>query len=223
MFARSLSSRRPSFLSSSSSLENVWRRRQSWTHHHHWPLLSSSSNLEADGPPSWNMMGHAKRWAGGWNQRGYDITEESLYFSSGRPKVVLDGYGPTGFTVSNIVKNMGEHSNKDGSIFFFGSIMAFPNGCFLWNVETAKDITMESLTPILLHRPKIDLLLIGSNSRIPHKQLHQIIEDMRELYSISVEQMEVFNAIGTFNFLNAEDREVAVVLLLDPKTKIRSE
>ena len=69
------------------------------------------------------------KWSG---ERGYDITHESLYFGGrdARPKIVLDGYGPTGFNVSNMIKNMTNKKQDDGSIFLHGSIMAFPHACF---------------------------------------------------------------------------------------------
>ncbi|KAL7567951.1 hypothetical protein ACA910_019661 [Epithemia clementina (nom. ined.)] len=157
------------------------------------------------------------RW--GWNERGYDITYGSLYHSPVRPKVILEGYGPDGFSVSNVVKNVGDMKKTDGSIFMHGSIMAFPHGCFFWNVESVQDITVDSLAPIALHQPKINILLVGSNTLIPHRQMYPIVETMRKKYGISVEKSELFNAIGTFNFLNAEDRDVAVVLLRDPSAK----
>ena len=80
---------------------------------------------------------------------------------------------------------------------------------------------MESLSPIILHQPKIEILVIGCNHTIPNQQLFHIYNEMQDRYSIAVEKVELHNAIGTFNFLNAEDREVAVALLLDPKAKLR--
>ena len=160
------------------------------------------------------------KWSG---ERGYDITHESLYFGGrdARPKIVLDGYGPTGFNVSNMIKNMTNKKQEDGSIFLHGSIMAFPHACFFWNVTRRQDITMESLSPIILYQPKIEILVIGCNHTIPNQQLFHIYNEMQDRYSIAVEKVELHNAIGTFNFLNAEDREVAVALLLDPKAKLR--
>ena len=150
---------------------------------------------------------------GGWSgARGYDITMESLKFGS-RPKVIMDGYTPAGFLVYNTVKKVDtdQKSDGDGAFYFHGSIMAFPFGCFLWKVATVDDITLESLYPVMLHRPAIECLFIGCEQQLPLSELDRIrLAFLKQ--NIVVEQMSVGNAMGTFNILNAEDREVAVAL-----------
>jgi len=57
-----------------------------------------------------------------WNQRGHDITFESLTFGD-RPKVMLQAYAPTGFDVFNCVKKVDEKEEAEsGTMHFNGSI-----------------------------------------------------------------------------------------------------
>jgi uncharacterized protein len=152
-----------------------------------------------------------------WNARGYDITADSLDWSD-KPKVNITGYGPTGFDVLNTVKKISEYETADGTVHYNSSILVFPHGCFLWKVHTVDDITPEALAAVLLHRPKIDYLFLGVHKQhtgggISLENMNRLREALRP---IMIDQMELGNAIGTFNLLNAEDRSVAVGLLLDP-------
>lgn len=142
------------------------------------------------------------------------------------PKVILQGYGPTGFDASNILKNLDSDSDKSGggftqqesgTIHLNGSVLAFPHGCFLWKVESPQEVTLESLAAVLLYRdPKpLEYLFIGcEGDGIPLAELDRIKRAM-QAKSIVVEKLNLANAMGTFNILNAEDRQVAVALVID--------
>ncbi|GKY99300.1 hypothetical protein MPSEU_000885100 [Mayamaea pseudoterrestris] len=148
-----------------------------------------------------------------WGQRGYDITSDLLSFGD-RPKTVLQAYAPTGFDVLNLVKRVDPNEQAEsGTLHMHGSIIAFPFGSFLWNITGPKDVTLESLAPIMLHRPKIEYLFIGCNESIDRKEIDRIQAAMPGLV---VEKMMISNAMGTFNILNAEDRQVCAALVLDP-------
>jgi uncharacterized protein len=149
-----------------------------------------------------------------WNQRGHDITGEALTFGD-RPKVILQGFAPTGFDVNNLVKKVDQNEiSQSGSIHMNGSILAFPFGCFLWNVNTAKDVTLESLAPVMLHRPNLEYLFLGCNQSLDREELDRIkMEFLKQ--NIVVEHLDLATVVGTFNILNAEDRQVAVALVLD--------
>jgi uncharacterized protein len=134
---------------------------------------------------------------------------------SDRPKVILQCYAPSGFDVQNTVKKVDEAEVSDGVVHMNGSILVFPFGCFLWKVESGADVTLESLAPVMLHRPKLDYLFIGCKGKVPSAELDRIQAAFRPL-GIVVEQMTLSNAVGTFNILNAEDRQVAAALVLDP-------
>ena len=157
----------------------------------------------------------------GWTERGYDITADSLDWGD-RPKVVIEAYAPTGFDVQNTVKKIDEKETSDGSVHMNGSILAFPFGCFLWKIASAEEVTLESLAPILLHRPKVEYLFIGCNKKknkqdggVPREEMRRIQTEMLQ-HGIVAEQLALSDAIGTFNILNAEDRQVAVALVIDP-------
>ncbi len=107
-------------------------------------------------------------------------------------------------------------------LLFNSSIIAFPNSCFLWsNISKPKDVTVESLSIVQLLKPSIEYLFIGCDDPLPPRALNQIKREMKEFGSgngvggIVVEQMDVMNAMGTFNILNGEDRRVAVAIVVD--------
>jgi uncharacterized protein len=126
----------------------------------------------------------------------------------------LQAYAPTGFDVVNLVKKIDpDEQAQSGVLHMHGSIIAFPFGAFLWNINSPDEVTMESLAPVLLHRPKLEYLFIGCNERIDHRVIQRIQDAMPGLV---VEKMMVSNAMGTFNILNAEDRQVCAALVLDP-------
>ena len=95
------------------------------------------------------------------------------------------------------------------------------------NVRSVEDLTVESLAPVLLCRPSLEYLFLGSAEPIPP----QLVQDVREGLdkandalggssssnnNIVVEPMDLTNAMGTFNILNGEDRRVAAALILPP-------
>ena len=57
----------------------------------------------------------------GWNQRGYDLTFESLTFGN-RPKCILQGYGPSGFDVFNIVKQIDPNEVSNGTLHMVSAL-----------------------------------------------------------------------------------------------------
>jgi uncharacterized protein len=195
------------------------------------------------------------------DQQHESAQESALLRTSAPPKIVLHGYGPTGFHVMNALKNVQQSpavdgtpgatstaptaptaqgrsagagsSAGDGILHLNGSVLAFPRACFLWNVREAGHITLASLSPVLLHQKpaKIAYLFIGVNPNSVHgggiattgatdarirPSFQHIQNVMYRQHNVVVEVMDLLNAIGTFNVLNAEDRMVAAALLMDP-------
>lgn len=166
---------------------------------------------------------------------GTDLLADSLGFSD-KPKIIFDGYGPSGFDVVNVIplpssrrsnekNNPNNKKNDDdveeenlsslslpSSVHLTGSCLAFPHTCYLWKPEHVKDITVESLEPVLRIKPKIELLFIGCNEVIPPRVLNKIKKSFKKEHVI-VEQQSVANAMASFNILNGEDRNVAVALI----------
>ena len=98
-----------------------------------------------------------------------------------------------------------------------GSILAFPSAVFLWNVRQLEDLDAESLAPILLYRPTLEYLFLGSSKSIPQETIQSIRKELRnDLPNLVVEQLDLSNAMGTFNVLNGEDRSIVVGLILPP-------
>mmetsp|Transcript_25487 Transcript_25487/g.31397 ORF Transcript_25487/g.31397 Transcript_25487/m.31397 type:complete len:211 (-) Transcript_25487:201-833(-) len=155
--------------------------------------------------------------------RGHDFLAESLAHGSKR-KIILDSYYPnTGIDVLGMIEyddleeeNGGRAGDEDKPqhVLMNSSIIALPHSCFLWDVSTPKEVTLESLAIIRLIKPSIEYLFIGCDIPLPPRELNRIKKEMKN-NDIVVEQLDVVNAMGTFNILNGEDRRVAVALIVD--------
>ncbi|VDK87468.1 unnamed protein product [Dibothriocephalus latus] len=113
--------------------------------------------------------------------------------------VYLVGYNQYSFVLSNGVK-------------MYGPVAAFPRNVFSWNVTSPMDINEESLSLFFALEPKLDILLIGKGSAT-EKIDHQGILRCCWKHNVNVEIYPTPTAIGTFNFLNAEERYVAAALI----------
>lgn len=144
---------------------------------------------------------------------GADILESDE--KEERPKIVLDGHAPSGFDVSNMIQKVDEELDvESGNVHMTSSILAFDRACFLWNsVCCAQDVTYESLSPVLIYRPKLKYLFIGCNTPVPN--FNDIKARLKQEAGIVAEQLTIHNAMGTFNILNGEDRSVAAALVLE--------
>ena len=132
---------------------------------------------------------HIIRTFASWQGHGTDLLSDSLDHQGGGdplPKIILKAYGTTGIDVVNSVKNMDpndeELTNSGGVVHYTSSILAFPTSCFLWNVRSAEQLTMESLTPVILYQPSLEYLFIGTTSReiIPPYQLKDIKDKLEQ-------------------------------------------
>mmetsp|Transcript_24066 Transcript_24066/g.51156 ORF Transcript_24066/g.51156 Transcript_24066/m.51156 type:complete len:213 (-) Transcript_24066:213-851(-) len=162
-----------------------------------------------------------RRYKNGWQGHGTDLLNESLAHNDGVPKIILHGHSSSGFDILNMVKNMDQEDEKlrqtGGIVHCTGSILVLPSACFLWNVRQSRDLTVESLAPVLLYRPKLDYLLLGCNLPVDNEQIKSIrMKLRRDNPNLVVELLDVSNAMGTFNVLNGEDRRVAAVFILPP-------
>ena len=108
-----------------------------------------------------------------------------------KPKVTLDSYGPAGFDVTNIIKKVHvEERAESGMIMMNGSILAFPHSCFLWRMEDIAEVTLESLAPVFLHRPKVEYLFIGSETPMQLETMLSMKMTLRES-GITFEQLDL--------------------------------
>jgi len=152
-------------------------------------------------------------------RRGTDLLADSLAHGS-RRKIILESYAPSGVDVKGLVKvggipSEGDLEGEDKIIHMNGSIVAFPDACFLWNVKHPDEITLESLEVVRLYQPTVEYLFIGCDQALPPHELNRIKKEFRKR-EIVTEQMDIMNAMGTFNILNGEDRRVSCVLVIDP-------
>ena len=67
---------------------------------------------------------------------------------------------------------------------------------------------------VLLCKPSVDILFIGSDETLPPRELNRIHMEFKKK-AVVTEQMDLTNAMGTFNILNGEDRRIAVALLIN--------
>lgn len=150
---------------------------------------------------------------------GTDLLADSLAHGS-RRKIVLESYAPSGVDVKGLIQvgdmpTEGELTGADKIIHMNGSIVAFPDTCFLWNVTAPEEVTMESLSVVRLYQPVVEYLFIGCDKPLDIQEMNKIRREFRKK-DIVVEQMDIMNTMGTFNILNGEDRRVACVLVIDP-------
>ena len=115
----------------------------------------------------------------------------------GLRKIVLDSYMPTGFDVMGMLDHAQEFDDdndeslkKSPTLHMNGSMIAFPTSCFLWDVAGPKDVTLESLSLVLLREPSVEFLFIGCNHPLPPRELNKIRREMKER-GIVVEQLDL--------------------------------
>ena len=86
--------------------------------HQNYPRVSSLTVL-------------ARNFSSSWSGRGHDFLGDA-FLGGDRPKVLLESIAPSGFDVSNIIKKVDPNEIAEhGAIHMTGSILAFPNACFL--------------------------------------------------------------------------------------------
>ena len=112
-------------------------------------------------------------------------------------QVGLDAYGNGGFRFA-------EMSHK-------GSLLCLPTGMHAWSVSSPRELTLESLQPILDQSDRIDVLLIGLGSDIT--AIDPAIRTALRDRQIIVEATQTGGAIRTYNVLLSEDRQVAAALI----------
>jgi uncharacterized protein len=125
----------------------------------------------------------------GWG-KGQDMLAGSLAMGI-KPKTILDSYGTSGFDVINVIKKLDKDEiSKSGTLLMNGSILAFPHSCFLWKMEDISEVTIESLAPVILHRPKVEYLFLGSDTPMQLDKMRQLKNYLRE-YNITFEHLDL--------------------------------
>ena len=147
-----------------------------------------------------------------WQGHGTDLLNDSLApggsgIGEYAPKIILRGHSRTGFDVVNMIKNM-DPSDEDltksgGIVHMAGSVIAFPGACFLWKVRNPQDLTIASLAPVILYRPAIEYLFIGSKSPVNPQIIASLKQEMAKLgKAIVVEPMDLVRMFARLAFLH---------------------
>lgn len=113
-------------------------------------------------------------------------------------RVVVEGYYQDGFQVFGARQA--------------GPVALLPTLALRWKgVSRAEDISYESLLLFTLAEPKIDILLIGTGSRTEF--ISPALREAMRKHGIVIEAMASDKALGTFNILAEEARNVGAALL----------
>ncbi|XP_026754291.2 NADH dehydrogenase [ubiquinone] 1 alpha subcomplex assembly factor 3 [Galleria mellonella] len=112
--------------------------------------------------------------------------------------LMIDSYATYGFRLNN-------------GITVLGPMAIFPRTVLSWQVRGSHEITEDSLRLFKLLEPKIDLLILGVETK-ERESLNTVYRAARAA-ACNVELLPVEHACSTFNFLNAEGRSVAGALV----------
>ncbi|KAK3272571.1 hypothetical protein CYMTET_19143 [Cymbomonas tetramitiformis] len=126
-------------------------------------------------------------------------TDEIALIDENESLARIDAYGAKGFIVNNVE--------------YYSPVMVYGSTALLWNVESVKDISVESLAVIELVKPSPELLLIGCGATRQNRANLGALEDFFGQHGTVVEIMDTSSAASTFNVLNQEGRSVAAALL----------
>ncbi|XP_066452891.1 NADH dehydrogenase [ubiquinone] 1 alpha subcomplex assembly factor 3 [Eleutherodactylus coqui] len=114
------------------------------------------------------------------------------------PEVVfIERYSPTGFIIN------GNH--------VVGPCAVIPRSILQWNVGSHEDISVESLSLFHLLVPKIEILVLGTGSRV--ERLDPAITRFMREKGVAVEVQDTPNACATYNFMISERRVTAAALI----------
>ncbi len=109
---------------------------------------------------------------------------------------IIERYAPSGFRVSGVI--------------YRGPILVFPDRTVEWDAASARDVTWETLAPVIEHGG-VEILLLGlgrSTSAVP-----AALRTALRTAGIALEAMDTGAACRTYNVLVAEDRRVAAALI----------
>jgi uncharacterized protein len=140
----------------------------------------------------------------GFSRLGTNISERD---TSEPDKIYFDGYTSSGIDVlgmklprhtssSSSSSSSGgvEEAENQSMVRVVGSFLAFSNSLYMWNsVQTASDVTVESLALLFHYQPKVDVLLIGfphGSPRLSPQNYESIRKSFAEKRGTIVEQLD---------------------------------
>ena len=114
-----------------------------------------------------------------------------------RDAVTIDSYLPGGFRIAGEVHQ--------------GPLLVFPDRVVPWTVTDAAGITPESLAPVTVAEPPVEVLLVGCGGQIA--LLPPAVRTALRAAGVGVDAMTTDAACRTYNMLLTEERRVAVALV----------
>ncbi|XP_066147407.1 NADH dehydrogenase [ubiquinone] 1 alpha subcomplex assembly factor 3 [Euwallacea fornicatus] len=118
--------------------------------------------------------------------------------------LMIDGYSEVGFKLNN-------------QITILGPMIICPRSVLAWNISDIEDIHEESLSLFKVLEPKVDIIVLGTGDKVENRDIFSTLVNFSRKYKLSFEILPTESACPTFNFLNAEGRNV-VGALIPPKT-----
>ncbi|XP_014908839.1 NADH dehydrogenase [ubiquinone] 1 alpha subcomplex assembly factor 3 [Poecilia latipinna] len=127
----------------------------------------------------------------------YQRTTVSIMKTEAHNGILIHSYSPMGF-------------NIDGNRVF-GPCAVIPPAVLQWNVGSSEDITEESISLFHMLEPPIEILVLGTGSKV--ERINPSVLALLKRKRIALEVQDTPNACATFNFLNSERRLVAAGLI----------
>lgn len=144
---------------------------------------------------------------------GYDgdgKTIVSVVNEEERQRTLIDSYSKMGFRLNS-------------GLFVIGPVAVFPQMVLQWDVVDVRDISARSLSLFWLLEPKIDLLVIGVGDADVLSGMKLETRMFMKRKGINMEVLATPDAVASFNFLNADYRNVAAALIPPKRNYIFSD
>nr|XP_061788325.1 NADH dehydrogenase [ubiquinone] 1 alpha subcomplex assembly factor 3-like [Nerophis lumbriciformis] len=127
----------------------------------------------------------------------YQRTSVSIMKKEPGSGIMIHSYSTQGFDI-------------DGNRVF-GPCAVLPPAILQWKVGSFKDITEESVSLFHMLVPHIEILVLGTGTRL--ERIHPSVLALLKSKGIAVEVQDTPNACATFNFLIDEHRVAAAGLI----------
>lgn len=134
-------------------------------------------------------------------KRSYEGSGKSTIniINTSGPKLFITSCTPVGFKLNN-------------NSILVGPMAIFPRTFLCWNIARGKDINEASLSLFTTIEPKLDILILGVETKYDLNRIMEIKKILTEK-NISIEILPVDQACGIYNFLCEEGRYVAAGLI----------
>ncbi|KAM8866881.1 NADH dehydrogenase [ubiquinone] 1 alpha subcomplex assembly factor 3 isoform 2-T2 [Synchiropus picturatus] len=129
----------------------------------------------------------------------YQRTSVSVMQREAGSEMLILSYSSTGFNING---------NR-----VFGPCAVLPPAILQWNVGSHHDITEESVSLFHMLVPRIEILVMGTGSKL--ERIKPPVLALLKKKGIAVEVQDTPNACATFNFLIGE-RRIAAAALIPP-------